>query len=132
MFFKRRFLSVTISAALALAVGVCLSANAAPPSPPSETVSASIILNVTNPQALMDYIQATLTPGDPNYHRFLTVVQYLKSFGITIDKIYADNLDITVSGTVAEFNAAFAIQLQDHVKNGKRFHRPAQKFSLPS
>ena len=149
MFFKRRFLSITISAALALAVGVCLSANAAPPSPPSETVSASIILNVTNPQALMDYIQATLTPGDPNYHRFLTVgqfrtryapstqqimklVQYLKSFGITIDKIYADNLDITVSGTVAEFNAAFAIQLQDHVKNGKRFHRPAQKFSLPS
>ncbi|MDE2224766.1 MAG: S8/S53 family peptidase [Xanthomonadaceae bacterium] len=149
MYSKRQFLSIARSVALVLAAGVCFSASAAPPSPPSETVSASIILNVTNPQALTNYIQATLTPGDPNYHRFLTVgqfrtryapstqqimklVQYLRSFGITIDKIYADNLDITITGTVAEFNAAFATQLQDHVKNGKRFHRPVREYSLPS
>lgn len=149
MLFKRRFISAATSAALALAAGVCLSATAAPPSPPSETVSASIILNVINPQALTNYIQAVLTPGDPNYHRFLAVgqfrtryapstqqimklVNYLKSFGITLDKIYADNLDITVSGTAAEFNAAFAVQLQDFTKNGKPFHRPDRKFSLPS
>lgn len=121
-----------------------MSAQAAKPTPPSETVSASIILNVTNPQGLANYIRATVTPGDKDYHRFLTVgqfrtryapstqqimqlVKYLKSFGISVTKIYADNLDITVSGTAAEFNAAFSTQLQDHAKNGKKFHRPAFK-----
>ncbi|WHZ19151.1 MAG: putative periplasmic aspartyl protease [Rhodanobacteraceae bacterium] len=146
---KRKIISIARSIALALATGVCLTAYAAPPTPPAETVSASIILNVTDPQALRDYIQATLTPGDKDFHRFLTVgqfrtryapstqqimklVHYLRSFGITIDKIYADNLDITISGTAAQFNAAFGTQLQDFVKNGKRFHRPAHKYSLPS
>ncbi|MBU6478626.1 MAG: hypothetical protein KGQ32_11920, partial [Xanthomonadaceae bacterium] len=61
MYSKRQFLSIARSVALVLAAGVCFSASAAPPSPPSETVSASIILNVTNPQALTNYIQATLT-----------------------------------------------------------------------
>lgn len=149
MLFKRKPISLAISVVFALAAGICLSANAAKPTPPSQTVSASIILNVTNPQTLADYAQAVLTPGDPSYHRFLTVgqfrtqyapstqqimklVNYLKSFGITLDKIYADNLDITVSGTAAEFNAAFAVQLQDFAKNGKPFHRPDRKFSLPA
>lgn len=149
MLSKRQFISIAGSVGLALMAGACLSASAAPPSPPSGTVSASLILNVTDPQALTNYIQATLTPGDPDYHRFLTVgqfrqrfapstqqimrlVQYFKSFGITTTKIYADNLDITLAGTVAEFNAAFATQLQDFSKNGKRFHRPAWKYSLPS
>lgn len=149
MFFNRRLVPIVSSVVFTWAAGVCLPAGAAPPSAASDTVSASIILSVNNPQALANYIQATLTPGNRNYHRFLTVgqfreryapstrqirqlVQYLKSFGITVNKIYADNLDITVTGTVAEFNAAFATQLQDHVKNGQRFHRPAWKYSLPS
>lgn len=119
------------------------------PTAASNTITTSIILNVTDPQGLANFVQATLTPGDRNYHRFLTVgqfrrrfapsnreirqfVRYLESFGITVNKIYADHLDITVTGTAAQLNAAFSTQLQNYVKNGRRFHRPAWKFSLPA
>ncbi|HKV98013.1 MAG TPA: S53 family peptidase [Gammaproteobacteria bacterium] len=157
MFSKNRLVRAAGSVLLALAAGVCFSANAAPPAAgpldagPTDTsqlITTSIILNVTDPQGLANYVQAALTPGDRNYHRFLTVgqfrqrfapsnqeirqfVRYLESFGITINKIYADNLDITVTGTAAQLNAAFSTELRDYTKNGRRFHRPAAKFSMP-
>ncbi len=93
---------------------------------------------------------AALTPGNRHYHDFLTVqqfrmqfapssaqiarvVRYLKSFGITIDQIYADHLDIAVTGTAAQLNAAFGTQLQDVTTQTtqRHFHRPAQNISLP-
>jgi kumamolisin len=112
-------------------------------------VTTSIYLNVTDLQGLQDFVADTTTPGTREYHRFLTVeqfrdrfapsdrsiaqlVRYLKSFGITIDKVYPDNLDITVTGTAAELNAAFSTQLRDYTRNGQRFHRPAWKFALPN
>lgn len=153
MFSKNRLILIVGCACLGLAAGVWGSANAAAtrdagPTDTSQLITTSIILNVTDPQGLANYVQATLTPGNPNYHRFLTVgqfrqrfapsnrqiqqlVQYLESFGITVNKIYADNLDITVTGTAAQLNAAFSTQLNDYVKNGQRFHRPASEFSMP-
>jgi subtilase family serine protease len=115
---------------------------------PATNITTSIILNVTNLQALENFVAATSTPGSPQYHRFLNVNQfvqrfapsnqqiqqferYLKSYGITVDQVYADNLDITVTGTAAQLNAAFATQLQDVTRNGRNFHRPAWKFVLP-
>ena len=115
---------------------------------PATNITTSIILNVTNPQGLEDFVALTSTPGSPQYHRFLNVnqfvqrfapsnrqikqfEQYLESYGITIDKVYADNLDITVTGTAAQLNAAFATQLRDYTRNGQSFHRPAWKFVLP-
>jgi len=111
-------------------------------------VTTSIILNVTNLPALESFVQQTATPGNPNFHRFLNVnqfvqrfapsnqqinqfVRYLESFGITVNKVYADNLDITVTGTAAQLNAAFATQLRSYTQNGQSYHRPAWKFVLP-
>ena len=149
---SRRILTAGF-ALVGLSAGIGLSANAAAPgdagpTAASSTITTSIILNVTDPQGLANFIQSTLTPGDPNYHRFLAVdqfrrrfapsdreirqfVNYLQSFGIRINKIYADNLDITVTGTAAQLNAAFSTELHDYVKNGRRFHRPISKFRLP-
>ncbi len=115
---------------------------------PATNITTSIILSVTNPQGLEDFVALTSTPGSPQYHRFLNVnqfvqrfapsnrqiqqfEQYLESYGITIDKVYADNLDITVTGTAAQLNAAFSTQLRDYTRNGHTFHRPAWKFVLP-
>lgn len=115
---------------------------------PATNVTTSIILNVTDLQGLENFVAQTATPGSPQFHRFLNVnqfvqrfapsnrqihefVKYLESFGITIDKVYADNLDITVTGTAAQLNAAFATQLRDYTRNGHSFHRPAWKFVLP-
>jgi kumamolisin len=115
---------------------------------PATNITTSVILNVTDLQGLENFVAQTTTPGSPQFHRFLNVnqfvqrfapsnwqiqqfVQYLESFGITVDKIYADNLDITVTGTAAQLNAAFATQLRDYTRNGQTFHRPAWKFVLP-
>ena len=161
MFFEKKLVLFISSALLVLAaVGIPLSANAgslfapglmaraapqdAGPTAASTTITTSIILSVTDLPGLESYVQATLTPSDPNYHRFLTVeqfrqrfapsnqqihqfVRYLESFGITVNEVYADNLDISVTGTADELNAAFSAQIHDYVKNGERFHRPTQK-----
>ena len=145
----------------ACAVGLLGTAAAAPnhplaagtadagPTASSTLITTSIYLNVTDPQGLRNFVAATTTPGSPSYHRFLTLgqfvnrfapstrsiqqlVRYLQSFGIKINKIYADNLDITVTGTAAELNAALSTQLRDYTHDGQRFHRPAWKYVLPS
>lgn len=112
-------------------------------------ITTSIYLNVTDLQGLKNFVAETTTPGTRNYHRFLTVrqfrdrfapsdraisqfVHYLQSFGIKVDKVYPDNLDVTATGTADEFNAAFSMQLRDYTRNGQRFHRPAWSFALPS
>ncbi|MGH8296421.1 MAG: S53 family peptidase, partial [Steroidobacteraceae bacterium] len=123
-------------------------ASDAGPTQSSTLITTSIILNVTNRQALEDFVADTTTPGSPDYHRFLSIgqfrdrfapsnrdirqfVRYLESFGISVEKIYPDNLDITATGTAGEFAAAFSTQLHDYTRNGHRFHRPEWKFVLP-
>ena len=158
---KRTLAKVAVSALCALTVGVALPAAAGEPghhfraeahdmgaTAPASTVTTSIILNVTDPTGLRNFVAATVTPGNPLYHQFLTVDQfrdrfapsdrqigqlenYLQSFGIRVDKVYADHLDITVTGTAAELNAAFSTQLRDYTRHGNRFHRPDSKFVVP-
>jgi subtilase family serine protease len=111
-------------------------------------ITTSVILNVTNLPALESYVAQTTTPGSPLFQRFLNVnqfvqrfapsnkqikqlVQYLESFGITVNMVYPDNLDLTVTGTAAQLNAAFSTQLRNYTRNGQTFHRPAWKFVLP-
>jgi kumamolisin len=141
----------------AFAVGILGTAVAAPnphardvgPTASSTLITTSIYLNVTDLQGLQNFVAQTTTPGSGNYHRFLSVDQfvqrfapsdraiwqflrYLKSFGIKVDKVYPDNLDITVTGTAAELNAAFSTQLHDFTRDGQRYHRPAWKAVLPN
>ncbi len=111
-------------------------------------ITTSIILNVNDPQGLEKFVTATVTPGNPQYHHFLTVSEfrarfgpsasqlgqlesYLRSFGIQVDKVYADNLDITVTGTAAELGAAFSTQMRNFKRNNRLYHGPASKFILP-
>jgi kumamolisin len=118
------------------------------PTASTTLITTSIFLNVTDLQGLQNFVAETTTPGSPSYHRFLTVgqfrerfapsnrsiqqfVRYLQSYGITVDKIYPDNLDITVTGTADELNAALSTQLRDFTRHGQRFHRPAWKYALP-
>ncbi|MGH8280275.1 MAG: S53 family peptidase [Gammaproteobacteria bacterium] len=151
MYSKNRLRLIAGLSTLALASGLSLSANAqtAAPAAASNTISASLILNVTDPQGLANFIQATVTPGAPAYHRFLTVrqfrrhfappmseirglVAFIQSYGITVTKIYADHLDISVTGTEVQFNAAFATQLENYTQHGQQVHRPLWKGAVPA
>lgn len=142
------------------AVGILGAAAAAPiqpnaatrdagPTASSTLITTSIILNVTDLPGLQRFVAATVTPGNRDFHRFLSVgqfrgrfapsnhqiqqfVRFLQSFGIKVDKIYPDNLDITVTGTADEINAALSTQLHDFTRKGHRFHRPAWRYVLPN
>lgn len=144
----------------ACAVGLLGTAAAAPnqhlepnssdvgPTTSSDLITTSVILNVTDLKGLKRFVAETTTPGSRDYHRFLSVeqfrdrfapsdkamrqlVSYFESYGITVDKVYPDYLDITITGTAAQINAAFATQLRTFARKGQRFHRPAWKFALP-
>jgi len=114
----------------------------------TQTMTASIYFKIHNQDRLTQYITDSTTPGNPLYHKFLSVnqfvaqyapsngdisqvVHYLQSYGLQVQTVYADNLDMTVSGTVAQFNAAFNTEIHDYSKNGKQFHAPKKTPEIP-
>ncbi len=105
---------------------------------PSTQVTVDIVMKVQNQEALSSYINQTVDPSSRNYHKYLSVDQfkskfapnpseinvithYLKAFGID-SSVYQDNLIITATGTVAQFNKAFSVDIQKAGYKGKAFH----------
>ncbi|MDQ0190359.1 peptidase S53 [Alicyclobacillus cycloheptanicus] len=116
--------------------------------PADQPVTVSIILKTRNESQLDTYIQQTVTPGSPNYRKFLTtqqfaqaygqspqviqaIVSYFQSYGIT-SQVYPDNLDITLNGTAGQFNQAFGVTLQNMQYKGQKFHGVKQNPKVPS
>ncbi len=116
---------------------------------PATTETVSIILKLRNPELLDAFIDASVNPQGPLYHRFLNVNQfrtlfapssgdikqvtdYLKGLGIVINEVYDNNLVIKATGTAAQFNQAFSTTLHDYVdKRGRRFHKPKTSQCVP-
>lgn len=115
----------------------------------SDTVSASLVLKVKNPDLLEALVASQQTPISFTYHQFLTVnefaalfapsdrdinsiKQYLQANGITVTEVYADKLVIKATGPVSAFNAVFAADLHDVVDDrGHRHHRPHHAPTVP-
>src|SRR5882724_2527275 len=111
--------------------------------------TVSIILKVRDQDALDSYVTATVDPHSPFYHRFLGVNQFklffapfdfeiqlvtdfMKSNGITINDVYADNLVIHATGTVAQFNRVFSTSIHDFKdSHGRRFRGHLGQFLIP-
>ncbi|HSU79924.1 MAG TPA: S53 family peptidase, partial [Candidatus Angelobacter sp.] len=110
-------------------------------------VTVDIVLKVKNKDALANYINDTVTPGNKNYHNYLsvnqfsstyapaetevsTVVNYLQSFGLKTT-VYSDNLVITVTGQVKHINKAFNVNLQKAGYKGKAFHATKHNPTVP-
>src|SRR5690348_16379646 len=49
----------------------------------SQPANATLILKLRNEAQLENLIRQTVTPGNPNYHRFLTTRQFAERFGAT-------------------------------------------------
>ncbi|WP_114240845.1 protease pro-enzyme activation domain-containing protein [Dyella sp. C9] len=116
----------------------------------SQTVTVTLILKLHNQAALEDFIQHTVTPGDPLYHQFLTTAQFsatygataseisrvqafLKQQGITAGAVAANHLSIQATGTIAQFNAALQTSVHDYQSaDGRHFHRPNTQPVIPS
>lgn len=115
---------------------------------PGDTqVTVDIVMKVQNKDALARYIDDTVTPGNRNYHKYLSVDQfkenfapssfqvkvvteYLKAFGIN-STVYKDNLIITAKGTVDQFNKAFSVDIQKAGYKGKAFHATRKAPKAP-
>src|SRR5882724_4084561 len=111
--------------------------------------TVSIILKVRDQDALDSYVTATVDPHSPFYHRFLGVNQFklffapfdfeiqlvtdfMKSNGITINDVYADNLVIHATGTVAQFNHVFSTSIHDFADaKGRHFRGHLGQFLIP-
>lgn len=113
----------------------------------STKVTVDIVMKIQNKSALQQYINSTVTPGNSHYRKYLnvsnfkakygpspsqinTVTHYLKSFGIN-SQVYPDNLIINATGTVAQFNKAFSIELQSAAYKGKNFHATKKQPTAP-
>ncbi|MBV9875812.1 MAG: S8/S53 family peptidase [Verrucomicrobia bacterium] len=115
----------------------------------TQIVTASLVLNVRNLDALESFVASTQDRNSRFYHQFLSlpefvrkfapdsaqivaITQYLNSFGIQATEVYANNLLIRTTGSVDAFNKAFAFSIHDFSKTGERFHRPLQEATIPA
>lgn len=114
---------------------------------PNTIVTVDIVMKLQNKSGLQQYINSTVTPGNSHYRKYLnvsefkakygpnpsqinSVTHYLRSFGIS-SQVYPDNLIITATGTVAQFNKAFSIELKSATYNGKSFHATKKQPKAP-
>ena len=116
----------------------------------SQSVNVTLVLKLHNQASLENYIQRSVTPGDPLYHQFLTTAQFadrygataseiarvqafLKQQGITSTTVTSNHLAIEATGTISQFSAAFQTSVHDYQSaNGRHFHRPSTQPVIPS
>lgn len=114
---------------------------------PNTKMTVDIIMKLHNKKALQHYINETVTPGAHKYRKYLNthqfkakygahpnevkaVTHYLRKFGIS-SKVYDNNLVITATGTVDQFNKAFSVDIKKAKFNGKRFHATKKQPKAP-
>jgi len=116
----------------------------------NQSVKVTLVLKLHNQASLENYIQRSVTPGDPLYHQFLTTAQFadrygataseiarvqafLKQQGITSTTVTSNHLAIEATGTISQFSAAFQTSVHDYQSaNGRHFHRPSTQPVIPS
>jgi subtilase family serine protease len=161
----RRFTSIALVFVLT-AAGLCclpatrLTARAQPQRPNSQptqdlgpttaaqTVTASLILKVRNPDGLEALVASTQDPRSSRFHQFLslndfvdgfapdtrdiaTLTRYLQGFGIVVNDVYPNHLLLRVTGTIDAFNQAFDLDVHDFARGSHRFHRPRHAPRIP-
>ncbi len=117
--------------------------------PAQQQLSLAIGLNLRNSSELASYLQQIASPSSPLYRRYLTpasfaamfgpaqqsenaVIDYLRSQGFTITATYPNRLLIDASGTVAQAEQAFGVQINNYRSaSGQAFFANANAPSLP-
>lgn len=113
-------------------------------------ISLAIGLNLRNPEGLATYLQEIASPQSTLYHHYLTpstfatlygplpqsevaVSSFLRSQGFKITATYPNHLLIDATGTVAQAESAFAVQINNYLSpDGRQFYANASDPSLPS
>jgi hypothetical protein len=94
-------------------------------------------------------VQAQLTPGNPEYHQWLTPAEYaarfgmspsdvqkvetwLQSEGFSIERVANSRTSITFSGTAEQVESAFETRMNRYRVNGKEHWANATDVSIPA
>ena len=118
------------------------------------TVNAHQELNLSigqiprNQAQLNGLLSSLYNAGSPQYHQFLTsaqfralfsptsgqvqqVVSFLKSQGLHVQSIAANDLTIDVSGSVSQVQKAFQVHINTYQRNGSPFYANANAPTIP-
>jgi subtilase family serine protease len=111
--------------------------------------SLTLSLNPKDMAAMEAFAASTVDPSSPNFHNFLTpeqfgarfgqdpvsvaqVVNFLKAQGLSVNKVYSDNLFISVSGTNAQLAAVFGSPIHVYQSAGQTYEAPTNTEVVPS
>jgi len=115
-----------------------------------QKVNVTLVLKLHNQAQLEQYIQQTVTPGHPNFRRFLSTAQFADKYGATDQEIkrvqdflrqngltgtlLPNRMAIRTSGTISQFATAFQAPIHNYrsKESGDVFHRPSKAPVLPA
>lgn len=117
--------------------------------PQTEVRSITLSLTAKNLAAMEAFVASTVDPTSPNYHQFLTpaqvgaqfgqdatsvaqVVNFLKASGLTVTKIYKNNLLISAQGTNAQLAAVFGSPIHNFSFLGQTYEAPLSTTAVPA
>ncbi|HTX40507.1 MAG TPA: protease pro-enzyme activation domain-containing protein, partial [Acidobacteriaceae bacterium] len=111
--------------------------------PANQSLRLVLTLPLRNQTQLDDLLQDLYNPDSPSYHQFLTVDQFTaqfgptendydtviafaQSYGLTVVATSRNRLNVDISGTVAQIDAAFHINLRtyQHPTENRIFYAP--------
>ena len=114
--------------------------------PQNQMMNLDLVLPVRNQAALDQFVADVYDPSSANYHHFLTpqqftahfgptqsdyaaVVQFAQLNGFTVTGGSRDGMDVQVSGSVANVEAAFHVHMQTykHPTENRNFFSPDQE-----
>ncbi|KPC49566.1 S53 family peptidase [Amantichitinum ursilacus] len=111
--------------------------------------TVTLALGLRNKAALDTFITSLADPTSANYRHFLTpaqfaaqygqspatvaqVTKYLAAQGFKINKVFANNLLVSVTGTNAQFAAVFGTSIHSYTDNVHTWQAPATAAVIPS
>jgi kumamolisin len=117
--------------------------------PQGELRTVTLALAVKNQAAMETHAASTVDASSPNFHKFLTpaqvaalygqdattiasVTNFLQAQGLTVTKVYADNLFISVKGTNAQLAAVFGSPIHTYQAFGQTYEAPAAAAAVPA
>jgi subtilase family serine protease len=117
--------------------------------PQSEVRQITLSLAVRNAAAMDAHAASIVDPASPNYRKFLTpaqvgslygqdatsiaqVVNFLQSQGLTVTKVYANNLLISAKGTNAQLAAVFGSPIHAYQTLGRKYEAPMGTTAVPA
>ncbi len=112
----------------------------------SRVLTLNVVLPLTDPAGLQQFLRELYNPNSPNYHQYLTparftalygpsvshynaVVSYMKSKGFTVMGGSRDGMNVVIRGPVSAVNSAFHVTMRiyhDPVHN-RDFYSPGRE-----